>query len=324
MRKEMYRVFISPIIYVIVGVMFVFINVFCIVVCSKTDLGQTTNIYSQSLVEKYQSEDELEAYLQNTITEKSLLNPESSTYETSLELLKHKIALYKYLIANYMPYEQAVDFDVIIYSPSTNFYSFNATAQAYVFVFMTVLNVALVIMLFSSDFDNGSYKYIYCKGDRLKTLIRKTTAIVAVSYTVLFIMNALINVYSCSFYNGIQQSVLLYTNGKIVLMQKSGFVLLNIGSTLFFNLFDLIFILGIFLLAKKTVAGMFVYLPIYLFSNLYGLFISSLKAFDALFTLPLYNLMISYESFIFGIFFKIAISLLLFVPGAIKILKDDL
>lgn len=321
MKKEIYKLFINPIFKITLVFAFLVIFVITIYNSFSTKTAEKNILEQGVILVEYKSQEDISRHLELAKVELNNLDPNSMTYEQTKISLEYRVLLYEYLQDHFIPYKQLVDSSVLSSNPTESFYSFHAKTLSYLMIVVMFVLLILNYVIFSLDFDNLSYKYLYVKGNRSKLVLKKSilTFLSAVLFIVLLCL--IVSIYGIVLYMSKSQFIIFYRNGNLNIMNRGLFIFLDSLSILVFAITMCLFITGIFLIFKKTVYSILAFLVYFICMNSISL-ITTNKYMLSLFTLPIY----AYHSqtLWLNLTFNICLSLLAYGLGIIRFLKKDL
>lgn len=321
MKKEIYKLFINPIFKA--TLFFSFLIVFVITIYNSFFIEpDEKNILEQGIIiVEYDTQEDIARHLELAKIELNNLDSTSLTYEQTKLSLEYRIELYEYLQKHFIPYNQLVDSSVLNSSPSDGFYSFHVKTLSYLMIVVMFVLLILNYVVFSIDFDNLSYKYIYVKGNRVKLIVKKSLLIFINAFLFILFLCVIVSIYGVVLYINNPQYILFFKDGNIKIMNRGLFIFLDSLSIIGFAITMCIFLMGIFIISKKTIYALLIFFVYFICMNSISL-ITTNKYMLSLFTLPTYSY---YDSTLWlNLTFNIGVSLLVYGLGIFKFLKDDL
>lgn len=321
MKKEIYKLFINPIFKA--TLFFSFLIVFVITIYNSFFIEpDEKNILEQGIiVVEYDTQEDIARHLELAKIELNNLDSTSLTYEQTKLSLEYRIVLYEYLQKHFIPYNQLVDASVLNSSPSDGFYSFHVKTLSYLMIVVMFVLIILNYVVFSIDFDNLSYKYIYVKGNRGKLIVKKSLLIFINAFLFILFLCVIVSIYGVVLYINNPQYILFFKDGNIKIMNRGLFIFLDSLSIIGFAITMCIFLMGIFVISKKTIYALLIFFVYIICMNSISL-ITTNKYMLSLFTLPIYAY---YDNTLWlNLTFNIGTSLLVYGLGIFKFLKDDL
>lgn len=321
MKKEIYKLFINPIFKI--TLVFAFLIIFVVTIYNSFSTKTTEkNILDQGIIIlEYKSQEDISRGLELAKNELNNLNSNSLTYEQTKKGLEYRIQLYEYLQDHFIPYKQLVDSSVLSSRPTENFYSFHI--QTFSYLMFVIIFVALILnyVIFSIDFDNLSYKYLYVEGNRTKLILKKSVLIFSTAILFIILICFIVSIYGIVLYINSSQSIIFYRNGNLIFMNKGLFIFLNSLSFLVYAITMCLVITGIFIIFKKTIYSILVFLVYFMCMNSIS-FITTNKYIDSLSLLPIYTY--CYETLWLNLTYNICLSLFAYGLGIFRFLKKDL
>ncbi len=321
MKKEIYKLFINPIFRV--TLIFAFLVVFVVTIYNSFSTKTSEkNILEQGVIlVEYDTQEDVTRHLERARVELNNLDPASLTYEQTKMSLEYRIQLYEYLQEHFIPYKQLVDSSVLNSSPTDGFYSFHAKTLSYLMIVVMFVLLVLNYVIFSMDFDNLSYKYIYVKGNRAKLIVKKSLLIFSNALLFVLLLCVIVSVYGVVLYINNPQYILFFRDGNLKIMNRALFIFLDSLSIIGFAITMCVFLTGIFVIFKKTIYGLLVFLVYFICMNSISL-ITTNKYLLSLFTLPIYAY---YDRTLWlNLTFNIGVSLLVYGLSLFQFLKKDL
>lgn len=319
-KREIYKLFVNPLFRIVTLVIIFYTIVFCIYNGFNTQKN-VINIKTQGIVSEYYDISDVKELYDETMSEIAALDKDDKLYNYHYKSLNYKAKIYEYLIDNYIPYNELVNFNVIFEDEIDCIYTFHRfISQSSKYIMILYIFLVLYCVL-STDFDNGSYKYLYTKNQRRKTILTKFFVAIA-SILLLSILILIINtIYACMLFPNENLKVIAVVKNKVVIFTKWKFLFFNSFSVIFNYLFYTFIFSGIFMICKKSIFGI-------LFSALYlvGMNIlsdvTSSKILDSFTTSPIYSYF--YRDLQYTLTYCIIVGLGLMTIGAIRIYKSDL
>lgn len=321
MKKEIYKLLINPIFKA--TLFFSFLIVFVITIYNSFFIEpDEKNILEQGIiVVEYDTQEDIARHLELAKIELNNLNSTSLTYEQTKLSLEYRIVLYEYLQKHFIPYNQLVDASVLNSSPSDGFYSFHVKTLSYLLIVVMFVLLILNYVVFSIDFDNLSYKYIYVKGNRGKLIVKKSLLIFINAFLFILFLCVIVSIYGVVLYINNPQYILFFKDGNIKIMNRGLFIFLDSLSIIGFAITMCIFLMGIFIISKKTIYALLLFFVYFICMNSISL-ITTNKYMLSLFTLPIYAY---YDNTLWlNLTFNIGTSLLVYVLSIFQFLKSDL
>lgn len=321
MKKEIYKLFINPIFKA--TLFFSFLIVFVITIYNSFFIEpDEKNILEQGIIiVEYDTQEDIARHLELAKIELNNLDSTSLTYEQTKLSLEYRIELYEYLQKHFIPYNQLVDSSVLNSSPSDGFYSFHVKTLSYLMIVVMFVLLILNYVVFSIDFDNLSYKYIYVKGNRGKLIVKKSLLIFINIFLFILFLCMIVSIYGVVLYINNPQHILFFKDGNIKIMNRGLFIFLDSLSIIGFAITMCIFLMGIFVISKKTIYALLTFFVYFICMNSISL-ITTNKYMLSLFTLPIYAY---YDNTLWlNLTFNIGVSLLVYVLSIFQFLKSDL
>lgn len=321
MKKEIYKLFINPIFKITLVFAFLIIFVVTIYNSFSTKTAEKNILEQGVILVEYKSQEDISRHLELAKVELNNLDPNSMTYEQTKIGLEYRIQLYEYLQDHFIPYKQLVDSSVLSSSPTENFYSFHAKTLSYLMIVVMFILLILNYVIFSIDFDNLSYKYLYVKGNRTKLILKKSVLTFSNAALFIVLLCLIVSIYGIVLYVSNSQFIVFFRNGNLNIMNRGLFIFLDSLSILGFAMTMCLFITGIFIIFKKTIYSILVFLVYFICMNSISL-ITTNKFMLSLFTLPIYAY---YDQTLWlNLTFNICLSLLAYGLGLFRFLKKDL
>lgn len=321
MKKEIYRLWIHPLFKITIVLSFV-ITLFLPIYFGFHTESPPTNIYDQGIIDYvYNSVEDIQRHLIRTREELDDLDPEDPFYHYEKENLEKRLILYDYLMENYIPYEDLAEFSIIAYDVTESYYSFHAHILGYLFFVIIFITFICNYILFSVDFEQSSYKYIYIQGNRKKTIFQKTLLVFLVTLSCAILMSVIVSVYDAVLYHNDFQEVLIFSNDHIQKMSAGVFAVWDSLSFIYDSTIVVLWMIGLFIFVRKSIyafLGILFYLVVLETKNNFisNHMISSLSA------LPIYAYQTGYLWP--NLIFNLALSTMIYMIGLLKFLKTDL
>ena len=138
---------------------------------------------------EYSSFDELSDRIEETRQLIEYYEAEGGGSTYYVDKLKDEIMIYSYIIENQIPSGTALSFDTLI-SAHKNWFSYTYLTLGRMYIPMIAIFAFISLLIFSSEFNDGTYRLIYQKNTRRKIVRNKylfflTTC--AVSFVIMFI-----------------------------------------------------------------------------------------------------------------------------------------
>lgn len=287
MKKEIYRLFVNPIFKI--TLILAFLMIFFITIYNSFSMKTSeTDILGQGIIlAEYNTPEDVDRYLSRAREELNDLDSDSVTYEQTKMSLEYRIQLYEYLQEHFIPYRQLVDSGILSSAPTENFYSFHAKTLSYLMIVVLWILLVLNYVVFSVDFDNLSYKYIYVKGNKTRLFFKKSVLIFSSSVLFVLLVCIIVSLYGIVSDINHPQYLLFFNQGSLNIMNRGQFIFWDSLSMIGFTMAMGVLLMGIFGIFKKTIYGFLVF-------SVYVIGINSLSLITenqyllSLFTLPIY------------------------------------
>lgn len=293
MKKEIYKLIINPI-FKISTFIVLLASFALVIVFGMNSKNERINVVEQGIVTTYSSVSDLEINLRRVNERISEFDESSEDYFNELKRLNYEKEMYQRLLEVYIPYDKIIDIGAISLEPSSNILSYNAKILSFMDILILFYIAIINYVVFSSDFDSGSYKYLYTEGNRKKVILKKLVLTVVLIFIMSAIISLIVSIYSLFSFYKIDYYVANFNTGSLIVFNTFGFIMLNCLSFIIFSILMCFFITGIFYIFKKTVISFTLSALYIVFMNLL-LSVMPNRITDSLFLLPIY-------SFSFGIF----------------------
>lgn len=312
MKKEFYRLIHSKMFYISLFIYFI-VFLFLLTYISISSEKKYTNIYIDNVVNKYNSKDDIVKYIDEIKLDIINLDSKSESYNDDLNNYNKTLKIYEYLNENYIPYDKLLYSTSIYLGSYINPYNYISIVSSYLIFELIFIIILTNTILFSSQFDNGSYKYMYSI-NRRRTLKNKIIVSFIVLIGIIFLSFILTIIFDLLTFQGEKQKLLFYGYDKVFVINYFLYLILSLLSILLFSISYFLLINGIFILCKKSVSSIIIsisYLLVLvslttLLPTNVGMILFQLPIFTIGSYLPynlLYSYLISLSLFIISLFY---------------------
>lgn len=312
MKKEFYRLIHSKMFYISLFIYFI-VFLFLLTYISISSEKKYTNIYIDNVVYKYNSKDDIVKYIDEIKLDIINLDSKSESYNDDLNNYNKTLKIYEYLNENYIPYDKLLYSTSIYLGSYINPYNYISIVSSYLIFELIFIIILTNTILFSSQFDNGSYKYMYSI-NRRRTLKNKIIVSFIVLIGIIFLSFILTIIFDLLTFQGEKQKLLFYGYDKVFVINYFLYLILSLLSILLFSISYFLLINGIFILCKKSVSSIIIsisYLLVLvslttLLPTNVGMILFQLPIFTIGSYLPynlLYSYLISLSLFIISLFY---------------------
>lgn len=200
---------------------------------------------------EYTSIEEIPDLVDNLESELESIEQSNAFYDELEKLIQEEILLYNYLYENEIEYEDAAEINGI-HEQSFDKISMSRSILGIMLSAFLILIVIINVELFSLEFSNGSYKFVYGRNvDRLQIVLKKILAsafvtvlmIIIFTGTTILIINPIVDKFDY---------VLLFVGNEVVSMTIFTYLFLSFLSALYIILFYYLVVLSLTLLFRKV------------------------------------------------------------------------
>lgn len=317
-KKEFYKLLINPIFKFSTIILFILVFVLCLYSGLNTK-NENINIVNIEYIDEYYSIDDINRNLSKINSEIESLDKSSVNFKNEYENLNNQKSIYEYLLNNYIPYIKLAESSVLSNSITSNIFSFHAKLLAVIFLLVYIYILIINFIIFSSDFDYGSYKYLYNISNKNKILKTKFFITLILLLIIAILISIIISIYSYLSFKNVDYSLIGVLNNKVVYFNLLSFLLLDCLSFIINVVFYTIFLSGIFYNFKKSMYSL-------LFSILYFLLILMTNNFNnylsSVFLMPIFSFY--NQTLLFTLFYNVIISSLCLLIGIYRFKRCDL
>lgn len=272
-KRELYKLLVNPLFQIMTFVT-VFLTIGLCIYFGFNTKKDVIDVNVEEMIKEYYDVEDVKEYYEKELAEISELEVESSKHEQELRVLNYTSKIYEYLLENYIPFDELVDYRVMYNDEINCIYTFHYKVLSPLIYIMFIFIFCILYCVFSQDFDNGSYKYIYTKNNRKHTVFAKLFVVISISLLMSIFIAILATIYATITCPNENLKMISVVYNKAVVFTSSKFLFFNSLSFIFYILFYTLIFSGIFMLSKKTVFAM-------LFTALYFFAIYKLNDFSS-------------------------------------------